>query len=321
MVQEEHYLEQINFLNMASKEIVDRWGGSELRDFYQKSLLPYFKKGGALDKLNIPAKIKDGDKIDLKGIVLNHSKIYNCTFDKVDFSISIFQSSWIENCVFKNCVFLNVDFSGISDHNNTFDHCTFTNCKFQGAALGYKGSQYKNSTFEKCNFTKTLFSRAEFSNIRFIENKLKNIDFNASSFEDCSFEGKLSDLWFRGGFANESDYNTFGFPKKNQMKNVSFADAEFQYLTFSGDCDLSTVQIKNDNKHFKFDQLDRRLNCLKAELDSFLAKDKLEVEILIKSYERFVETQKWCLISRSELDQVFESSVSQRIIELLTGCK
>ncbi|WP_010255405.1 hypothetical protein [Myroides injenensis] len=43
-----------------------------------------------------------------------------------------------------------------------------------------------------------MFIQAEFVRISFKKFHITGVDFNASSFEKCDFEGQLNDIWFRG---------------------------------------------------------------------------------------------------------------------------
>jgi fluoroquinolone resistance protein len=206
----------------------------------------------------------------------------------------------------------------MSPNTNDFNNCLFLNSDFSFAAIGYRGSKYVDCVFDKCNFKKAIFIRAEFMRCKFIDCKLKGVDFNASSFEECAFVGKLEDVWFRGGFALASDIEDFGEAKKNRMKNVSFEDAHLYGLTFSNDCDLSTVTLPSDGKYFLFNNWRQRLEKLKKEVNNWPQIQRREGEIFANSCLVHAKTQNWYLLGFDDIQKDYGLEVAKRIIATLT---
>ena len=91
------------------------------------------------------------------------------------------------------------------------------------------------------------------------------MDFQASNFENCEFIGNLDNVWFRGGFPTESFKKEFGNAKQNKMLNVSFEDAILHDVTFSDNCDLSTVLFPKQGKYLFFDNWDEQLDLIMNE--------------------------------------------------------
>lgn len=269
--------------------------------------------------LRIFGLVKETKKVDLRGIPLNEKTIKKVKYVDVDFSFGSFESSRFEDSVFQDCIFKNVNFSKFTDYGNKFTNSIFVNCRFANSAIGYDGSIFDNCVFENCNFSKSIFIRPEFTKIFFKNCKLKGLDFNGSSFEDCIFEGLLDDIWFRGSFPLQRDNDYFGIPRKNRMKNVSFVKAELKDLTFSDDCDLSTVQINKNGKYFKLSNLNIGLKSLKEKIPKLLISEdeKREMDIFIKVYMVHSRNQNWFIINIDDIIRDYGENVAKIIIEEL----
>lgn len=289
-----------------------RWGKASLENMYK-----LLKKGGRLSNLYSPFPLIDETILDFKGLTLDSIVIKNSIFEKTDFSFSSFVNVWLENSEFKHCIFNNVDFSQMKDHGNQFNNCIFFKCKFNYAAIGYYGSKFQSCKFEACNFNKSIFTRAEFEQTLFINNKIKSVDFNASSFENCIFEGLLDDVWFRGNFASNADNIIFGKPKVNVMKNVSFENALIKDITLSDNCDLSTVKINNNTGYYLFDRWYDRLLFTKSEIQSWPTDEIKEANFFINNYLRHAVNQDWYIISSEDMDKYYGKKVASRIIYTL----
>jgi uncharacterized protein YjbI with pentapeptide repeats len=281
---------------MKKNIIIERWQAEpHLRLVFNK-ITELLKKGGKI-QLEAPLLERMEGKIDLRGIGLDEKKIVNSEFNNFDFSFSTFTYSWIENSIFEKCHFYKVDFSNFSDHQNSFKECYFIDCKF----------------------TKTIFTRPEFVNVVFRNCRIINIDFSASSFESCTFEGKLKDVWFRGGFPLQSDNISFGNPKKNEMKNVSFENAELEDLTFSDNCDLSTIKINSSNIYYLFNRWKERLELLKLEHLNWDDKDKKEAGIFTRVHLVHAIKQDWYIINRNDVERDYGKEVAVRILKQLNS--
>jgi uncharacterized protein YjbI with pentapeptide repeats len=303
---------------MKKKYLIERWNVEPQLKLLLNKIIELFKIGGKFQVETIPVEVIEGT-FDLRGINANDRKIIGCEFRNINFSFSSFDNTWIENSFFEKCLFDKVDFSDSSDHRNYFKECIFSACKFNYAAIGYDGTKFVNCIFENCKFTKTIFNRPEFVDVFFKNSQIKNIDFNASSFEHCSFEGELKDVWFRGGFPLHSDIEHFGKPKKNEMKNVSFENAELEDLTFSDDCDLSTVKIKNSYKYYKYDRWKERLEFLKSESQNWNDREKKETEIFVNACLGHAKNQEWYIINRNDIERYFGKDIALKIMNQLNS--
>lgn len=283
-----------------------------------KYLLSIFK---GHDKMNSfaghPMNNFIGGRIYLRKMKLDGKTLKRYNVEKGDFTGSSFYDCWIEDCVFEGCHFEKTNFTEMTDHGNVFNNCDFIACKFNNAVLGSKGTKFINCRFNNCNFTRTLFIRGEFIDTVFINCKMKGIDFSASSFENCSFEGELNDCWFRGGFSSQIEIKEFGIPKVNEMKNVSFEKSELHYLTFSNDCDLSTVIINSDTRYRNYDHWKDRLEYLRVRIQSWDEESKREADIFVRSHLIHAINQHSYIINQDDLVIDYGREVAVKIINAL----
>lgn len=306
---------------MSVKELKSRWKASAENDRASERIFSIFKHGGVLSVDQTPFGRAENDLIDFRGYDANQILVRDVVLKDIDLSYSNFSNSWMEASRFENCLFEKTDFSGASDHGNIFEHCVFVDCNFRTSAIGYEGTQFNICTFNKCNFQRSVFTRAEFVNTEFINCKLNGVDFNASSFESCRFEGVLEDVWFRGTYGHESFFSEFGQPKQNKMLNVSFENAELHYPAFSNWCDLSTVKIKNDGRHFKYDSWCNRLQFLSKEIESWDDDDQRnQAAKFVKVYSVHAPTQEWDIVNLHDLERSFGGrEIAQKIINALNS--
>ncbi len=208
---------------------------------------------------------KDG-YVDLSNQFIDCSKLA-CKYIKCDFSKSSFARGntihWIENKVFVDSLFSKTAFNAIAEHGNAFQNCTFGNTSFKDAVLGYNSSRYIGCSFEKVSFG--AFIKPQFKDCSFINCDFHNVDFMASNFENCVFSGKLENVWFRGNFPTKFLQKEFGEAKQNKMLNVSFEKAIMHDVTFSDNCDLSTIVLPQHGHYLFFNNWDEQLNAILAE--------------------------------------------------------
>lgn len=303
---------------MTPKFLKDRWLNEDVYPALRE-IRRVLENGGTLRKEHSPFGIMDNNIVDFRGLDLSKRQISKIKIENADLSHSILHSSWIEKSIFENVIFDKVDFTEISDKGNLFKKVSFFTCKFNRAGLGYNGSLYLDCIFDYSSFERTSFIRVEYNGCKFINCKLKGIDFNASSFENCSFVGKLENVWFRGGYGYPNDEKEFGKAKKNQMENVSFVEATLEGVNFSNECDLSTVKLPQTGSYLIFNDWAKRLEHLKAIITGWPPSQKKEAEIFVNSYLVHAKTQNWFLINIEEIQQDFGIDVASNIIIALNN--
>lgn len=140
------------------------------------------------------------------------------------------------------------------------------------------------------------------------------MDLQASSFENCEFIGKLENVWFRGGFPTDSLKKEFGFAKPNKMLNVSFEKAILHDITFSDNCDLSTLILPKQGKYLFFDNWDEQLNMI---LDKGTTNQPVnianEIASFVAIYKVHSEKQKYYILNIEDLLREY----SEKAVEII----
>jgi uncharacterized protein YjbI with pentapeptide repeats len=115
-------------------------------------------------------------------------------------------------CTWSDCQFRLTAFR----HDTRFENCVFEKCKFDRAHT-YMGGP---SLFKDCRFEGCVFDSAQFWN---------------STFERCSFGGKLVNVVFYGPDA-PAGWQT-------ELRDVDFSSAEFELVDFRCGIDLSSTRL------------------------------------------------------------------------------
>jgi uncharacterized protein YjbI with pentapeptide repeats len=295
-------------------ELKKRWKSKAYRASAER-IIDAVAEGGKISSDISPFEAVDG-RMDLRCFSFGKGiSFQGCVVKDTDLSGSNFADAWIEACLFENVRFNGAQLKNIKDHDNEFTGCSFSRASFFGAGIGFKGSKYNHCVFENANFKQAVFIRAEMNHCAFIDCMLKGVDFNATSFEDCRFSGRLEDVWFRGGFPVKSDIKDFGKPRKNRMRHVSFEDASLWGITFSDKLDLSTVLVPKDGKHILCYEWKKRLTKLKKELSDWPLDEKREASIFIRSHLVHAQNQDWYILN---IDDV-KSDYGEQLALKLTG--
>lgn len=297
---------------MNKTQLQERWSEHDI-----KSVASALRHGGEVVESLSPFGRHMG-RIDLRGFRMPAPVRIDVTkFVDVDFSGAELSPLWLEHCQLENVLFDLAKLDGCSDQGNRFERCRFSGTSMVNVGLGYQGSQYHDCVFEKCNFLNANGIRAEFYRCRFKDCKLKGVDFGASAFEDCAFEGKLADVWFRGGHPYPEYERKFGTPKKNHMKGVSFGKAELEFVDFSHDCDLSTVALPEQGEYRKYDHWPKRLLRLKCDADTWDSDSRKEGLFFVQVMLPHAQTQEWMIINLADVRKNIAPHATERIIESL----
>lgn len=247
-----------------------------------------------------------------EGLTISGLEVAEC-----DLSGAHLRSAWLEKCKFFGVRFDGADLSSISDHGNYFENCTFSRTKLREACLGYEGSKYLRCQFVGASFARAVFIRPEFDESTFVDCKLKGADFNASSFAECKFSGRLEDVWFRGGYGHPMDAREFGVARRNEMRSVSFADAELRDVTFSNGCDLGSVIVPARGNYRLYRAWGRRLSALQAKAQGWAPNDAQEAEVFVRSHAVHAAEQEWYLLNCDDLVREFGSDLAQQLARVL----
>jgi uncharacterized protein YjbI with pentapeptide repeats len=231
-------------------------------------------------------------RLDLRGLPLPGAKTLKRTnLSNVDLSYSDLHLWWIQGCHFTNVLLVGADLSNLRDHGNRWEHVDFSDANLSASGLGFRHSVYEGCSFHRTRFAKTVFCSPVFKNCTLRDCKsLRGVDFNASAFEHCAFDGPLDDVIFRNGFLYPADEKRFGHPAQNSMRSVDWACAQVGPVGFSGGVQLDTLILPSDQLLVRTLDLPRLLEVLKVELSSgkALAPDELkELKAMVEVLETY----------------------------------
>lgn len=251
---------------------------------------------------------------DLRGMPFpENSLVKGCTFLSVDLSGASLRHAWIEASRFERTILDGADLTDVREHGNRFVECRFVGTTLTGAGIGHKGSRYEGCLFERAVFKRAGFIRPEFDGCEFRNCRLDGVDFFGSSFADCTFSGKVTDAWFRGGFPLPGNIWCFGEPRPNRMRNVTFRDATVRGLTFSDGCDLSTVVPPAEGDYRLYSNWGARVQYLREQAEAWPEPDRGEALIFAAAWDG--KGQSWYLLSVDEI--IEEQAAGARIVAAL----
>jgi uncharacterized protein YjbI with pentapeptide repeats len=198
------------------------------------------------------------------------TSIENATWHSIDFSSSQLPGLRLLDCQIRNCVFDRCRMDDLRVWRTDFANVSFRSADLRGAVLGGTSeNDNRRNSFHDVDFTaadmrETIYGAAEFVRCTFNHAKLSKVDFQSSTFTDCSFEGELREVTFcRTGFKGER------FPP-NEMKRVDLRRAKLRWSEFRG-LDLDDVSFPAGEDHIIVDNypevLDRLLGCFGGRAD------------------------------------------------------
>lgn len=298
-----------------------RWNSDRGRAFIAQLKSAGFSGNGLeLNESPFGLRAESGRK-DLRGVSFGEgTQLRRVSFVKADLSGAKFNNAWLEGCVFEDIVFEKTSFRNIAEHGNTFTECNFNCSVFNGAVLGFRGSRFLRCVFNLSDFRSVGFIRPEFESCVFENCIYEGVDFNGAFFKSCEFRGPLRGVWFRGGFPLASDYEKFGDPRPNRMLSVSFRQAQLIDVTFSDNCDLSTVDIPTDGTHLLFRDWPDCLKCFYDHSRSWKDPLKRAAELFYKSHEVHAKNQDCYVLGACFLIESFGQEIAQNLWNLLCDC-
>lgn len=283
------------------------------------NILNYFNKKREISPKNTGGySLNNLGYIDLSNQYIDSSTLAD-KYIKCNFSQSLFAHTntiyWIEDKVFIDSIFYKTVFKTVAEHGNKFYNCTFESINFKNAILGYDSSCYTNCCFKNVRFG--AFIKPQFEDCKFINCDFYNVDFQASNFENCIFIGDLNNVWFRGNFPTVSLKKEFGHAKQNKMFNVSFEKATLHDVTFSDDCDLSTIIFPHKGQYLFFDNWNEQLNrIMRKGTTNQSTTTSNDIASFVEIYKVHSETQKYYILNIADLLKEY----SLKTVEIIKEC-
>ena len=209
------------------------------------------------------------------------TSIEGVSWQSIDFSGSELPGLRFLDCRIRNCVFDRCRMSDLRVWRTDFANVSLRSADLRGAMLG--GTREKDGrrvSFHDVDFTAadmrgTMYGAAEFVRCKFNHAKLVKVDFQSSTFTDCSFEGELRGvLFYRRGFDGER------FPP-NEMKRVDLRRAKLRWSEFRG-LDLDEVSFPADEDHIVIEKFPETIDRL---LEHFRGRSDLNSRKLVGRFE------------------------------------
>jgi uncharacterized protein YjbI with pentapeptide repeats len=214
------------------------------------------------------------------------TSIEGASWQSIDFSCSQLPGLRLSDCQIRDCVFDRCRMPDLRVWSSDFSNVSFRFADLRGAVLGGTSeNDSRRNSFHDVDFTAadmrgTIYGAAEFLRCKFNHAKLNKVDFQSSTFTDCSFEGELRGvLFYRKGFKGEL------FPP-NEMKRIDFRRAKLRWSEFRG-LDLDEVFFPEDEDHIVVENYPEILDRLLA---SFRGRSDLGSRGLVAIFEN---RKKW----------------------------
>jgi uncharacterized protein YjbI with pentapeptide repeats len=226
------------------------------------------KIGGRLDlrNLHVPEphavetlRMPRMDVTVLDGI----TSIERASWQSIDFSGSMLPGLRVIDCQIRNCVFDRCRMSDLRVWSTDFVDVSFRSADLRGAVLGgtsvedSRRNRFHDVDFTAADMRGTMYRAAEFVRCKFNRAKLTKVEFQSSTFTDCSFEGEL-----RGVIFSHKGFDCERFPP-NEMKRVDLRQATLRRNEFRG-LDPDDVLFPEDEDHIVIDDYPQSLDRLLA---------------------------------------------------------
>ena len=224
-----------------------------------------------------------------------------------------------KRCIFERVLFKELDSQGLNERGCRFTDVDFYKANLRCSAIGINNSRYINVNFQEVDFTGTYFYGTQFIDCNFSDSKINNIDFNASSFINSKFKGRLDSVWFRRYYRSKSNKNRFGKTVPNEMYKVEFSEVELWNTMFTGGLDLSQVILPTDDSHILFHHFNSSLLKTSKMIDTlrWSSHEKESAQIFINAYLVHARKQPMWIINKEEILKILGDKVGTNLIELL----
>ncbi len=174
----------------------------------------------------------------------------------VDFSRARFHHLRLSECDVSSCTFDSAVFDDLRIWNSSFVDVSFQRASLRSALLGGvadqgEGCRYDNVDFSFADLRRSIYAKAHFENCKFTASRLDHVEFRATTFENCTFEGGLRSVNFHG----LSPLTGEG------LAAVDFSRARLSLVEFRG-LSLNDVKLPADADHVVVTDMRRSLDVL-----------------------------------------------------------
>lgn len=182
-----------------------------------------------------------------------------------------------------------------------------------GGVQDGRRNTFRNVDFTSADLRGTVYVAAEFSDCRFSKSKLNKINFQSSTFTNCTFEGELREVIF-----NKAGFKGAEFPQ-NRMHNVDFSRARLRWTEFH-DLDLRDVRFPEDDEHVIVNDFPGILERL---LETFRARSDLASRRLFLRFDREQKqlglAQKVGIFNKADLVEMGGDEGLQTVLDVIAN--
>jgi uncharacterized protein YjbI with pentapeptide repeats len=175
-------------------------------------------------------KAEDFSQKSLEGHVFT-----SCSFNRCDFSESIFYHTKFCSCTFINCKLSNPKLDGCRFQDVVFIECKIVGADFFKCEKTFFSTSFKNCFLHYCNFSDLNMKHASFNQSQLRENHFTNTLLNSADFTGANLAGSIfhnCDL-SKADFSSAINYDIN--PQTNKIKKAKFTLPEAARLLQSFD--------------------------------------------------------------------------------------
>lgn len=185
--------------------------------------------GGDLDGLGLP---KLDGRWHVQGMrAPADAEIKRAVFKGIHFDRCILRELRLADATIEDCVFTACNLEQLHLWHTTVQRTRLCDVDLRRSSLGAVDDSGGHNTFRDVEFLRVNLrdngvTAAEMTDCRFVDCDLYRVRFGGTRFERCTFSGLVDEVQF-GAQAIGREH----LPR-NEMKDVSFADARFRYVEF-----------------------------------------------------------------------------------------
>lgn len=187
---------------------------------------------------------------DYRGAPFERQILGRLDLANVDFTGSNLEKLRVESCNFNNCIFDHSILTELITKDSSFRNCSFVKSDLRLARIGYAGTEFFRCKFDGVKLARAGFFNAIFTEINFKGKDWSHTDFGASGFWNCSFNGILNDIIFRGRYLLAYQYELSGAPKRTGLHKVDFSDSKLYWVAAYNGCSLEEITLPSDGSSF-----------------------------------------------------------------------
>jgi uncharacterized protein YjbI with pentapeptide repeats len=262
---------------------------------------------------------KEAERIRLLGADVSRisglTVVSGVAWDSLDFTGSTLEGLRFFDSIIRNCIFDECDCQDWRLWGTRVENCSFRSADFRNSSLGGIRNNKRN-TFDRVQFARTDLRRtnyisASFAHCAFRDSRLDKVNFQGSTFTDCTFEGELLEVCF-----NRSAFRQDELPP-NCMSRVDFSRADLRSVEFRN-LDLDEVCFPSDEKHILVYDYPQTLDTVLQFLQSRGDNASRSLAAYLGVYRRWAgPKQKRGILNEIDLREIGGKSVLEAVLAMI----